>query len=95
MRKIYLLGVIASALILSNISTESFAQAKWVRVKKNKVYSPGDRDMASIPSGQTFVGVPVDIMDTLRLPEEWFQSVLSLWTAPRFLTASIGNLLIG
>jgi sulfatase modifying factor 1 len=66
MRKIYLLGIIATAMILSSITTDSFAQSKWIRVKKNKVYSPGDRDMASIPTGQTFVGIPVDIMDTLR-----------------------------
>ncbi|WP_432712209.1 SUMF1/EgtB/PvdO family nonheme iron enzyme [Pedobacter sp.] len=66
MRKIYLLGIIVFAIFLSSITTSSNAQSKWVRVKKTKVYSPGDRDMASIPSGQTFVGIPSDIMDTLR-----------------------------
>jgi len=68
MRKIYLLGFIVTAIFLSSIITSSHAQSRWVRVKKNKVYSPHNRDMASIPSGQTFIGLPVDIMDTLRAP---------------------------
>ncbi len=66
MRKVYLLGIIVTAIFLSSITTPSLAQSKWVRVKKNKVYSPLNRDMASVPSGQTFVGIPVDIMDTLQ-----------------------------
>jgi sulfatase modifying factor 1 len=66
MRKIYLLGIMVTAITLSILTTNSHAQSKWVSVKKNKVYSPGNRDMASIPAGQTFIGIPVDIMDTLR-----------------------------
>ncbi|MET3113432.1 sulfatase modifying factor 1 [Pedobacter sp. CG_S7] len=68
MRKSYLRGFIATAIFLSSIITVSHAQSRWVRVKKNKVYSPHNRDMASIPAGQTFIGLPVEIMDTLRAP---------------------------
>lgn len=67
MRKIYLLGCVVTAILLSSlITTQIHAQSNWVRVKKNKVSPPNDRNMSSISSGQTYVGVPVDFMDTVH-----------------------------
>ncbi|MBG6235284.1 gliding motility-associated lipoprotein GldK [Pedobacter sp. CAN_A7] len=64
MRKIFLSGLVI-AFCLSSVTFKSLAQG-WVNVKKNdKFLSPIARNMATIPAGQTYVGVPVDIMDTV------------------------------
>ncbi|WP_432709043.1 SUMF1/EgtB/PvdO family nonheme iron enzyme [Pedobacter sp.] len=64
MRKIFL-SVFVIAFCLSFVTHESLAQG-WVNIKKNnKFLSPVARNMATIPAGQTYVSVPLDIMDTV------------------------------
>lgn len=65
MRKNYFLGFVVLILLFSASPSQVYAQG-WVRFKKNNVLSPIDRNMATIPAGQTYVGVPVDIMDSVE-----------------------------
>lgn len=64
MTKRSFLEFIAFVFLFSSLSLHVAAQG-WVRTKNSKVLSPNDRNMATIPAGQTYVGIPVDIMDTV------------------------------
>jgi sulfatase modifying factor 1 len=65
MRKLFLSGLVI-VFCLSFISTNSSAQG-WVKVKKNdKLLPPIARNMAVIPAGQTYIGSPLEILDTVN-----------------------------